>query len=229
MQRRSSSRGRWTLENFKLGPVTRYKWSYGAPISNVITPDTFTGLMAYITPFITIVGAHLVLGMLGAVRSWRPWQVHQPPPKASRFVLETRLVSLAVFWKAHMTKKLLCGWALSDNCGAASLRWLRSCVCKLHIMGLAPCHLNFPVKRQNGETRSVRLPKSMSSQNSQMSTFGWSNSAERKPAFTNWSLHRVGWRLNLNILFGPLLTRPLNGFQLIRCWSVLAEWNQALY
>ena len=186
MQRRSSSRGRWTLENFKLGPVTRYKWSYG------------------LTPFIAIVGAHLVLGMLGAVRSWRPWQVHQPLPKASRFVLETRLVSLAAFRKAHMTEKLLCCWALSDNCDAASLRWLQSCVCKLHIMGLAPCHLNFPVKRQNGETRSVSLPKSMSSQNSQMSTFGWSNSAARKPAFTNWSLHRVGWRLNLNIPICPL-------------------------
>lgn len=131
--------------------------------------------------------------MPGAVRSWRPWQVHQPPGKA-----------LAAFWKACMTEKLLCGWALSDNCGAASLRWLRSCVCKLHIMGLAPCHLNFPVKRQNGETRSVPLPKSMSSQNSQMSTFGWGNSAARKPAFTNWSLHRVGWRLNLNILICPL-------------------------
>ena len=59
--------------------------------------------------------------MLGPVRSWRPWQVHQPPRKA-----------FAAFWKAYMTEKLLCGWALSDNCGAASLRWLRSWVCKLH-------------------------------------------------------------------------------------------------
>ena len=52
MQRRSSSRGRWTLENFKLGPVTRYKWSYGASISRVVTPVTFI-YRAYIAPFIT--------------------------------------------------------------------------------------------------------------------------------------------------------------------------------
>lgn len=49
---------------------------------------------------------------------------------------------------------------MSDNCGAASnvapLLGLQTARCYCHIMALAPCHLNFPVQRQqNGESRLV--------------------------------------------------------------------------
>ena len=53
-------------EKAKVGPYDRYKWSYGAPRKSLLNRKLglYYTSRSYFTPFITIVGAHLVIDLI---------------------------------------------------------------------------------------------------------------------------------------------------------------------